>query len=201
MDEKTSELRDIFLDVTDEETVTESQEELRGSVAASGTSDPERLNAAIDEMQEKFDFETDLDTGTLEHLLELYYDDCTDDEIASALSVSSEAVFTARMDLHLVRDDDPPGVSATDEEWDVIRTQIDDPVEAVATELDRETEQIESVRAVIRANSRTRRVSNRFRITFEECLTDADLSTQLAAEAHRDGLADATEDAEVDVDF
>ena len=36
---------------------------------------------------------------------------------------------------------------------------------------------------------------------FEEVLTDADISVRLTADARADGLDEATEDAEVDVDF
>jgi len=48
MDEKTEELRDIFIDVTDEDTVTESQEETRGSlIDREGIRD--RLEGVVDE--------------------------------------------------------------------------------------------------------------------------------------------------------
>ncbi len=200
MDEKTEELRDIFLDVADDETVTESQEESRGSVADSGETDRERLAATIEEMQAKFEFETDLGTEALQQLVEQFYDDVDDETIASALSISTDAAFEARMDLHLVRDDDPPGVTADEETWGLLRESAAEP-ETLAEELDLGETAVEKLLAVVDANARSRRASNRFRTTFEECLTDADLRGQLAAETQRDGLDDATEDAEVDVDF
>lgn len=201
MDEKTSELRDIFLDVSDEETVTESQEEARGSVADTGETDDERLVATIDEMREKFEFETALSTEQLQQVVEGFYDGEDDDSVATTLSVSPETVFDARMDLHLVRDDDPPGVTAEEETWEQLRTETETATAELADELGLSQSDITRLRAVIRANDRSRRVSNRFRTTFEECLTDVDLSTQLAAETQRDGLDEATEGAEVDVDF
>lgn len=201
MDEKTEELRDIFMDVTDSEEVTESQEELRGSVADSDEFDEDRLAATLDEMQEKFDFETDLDSERLTQLVVRFYEGDDDEAIATALSLSPATVFRARMDVHLVRDEDPPGVSASDDVWETIRAQPDESVETLATEADHEAAEVEQIQAVVQAEARARRVSQRFRITFEECLTDVEMSTQLAAETQRDGLDDATEDAEVDVEF
>jgi len=201
MDEKTEELRDIFMDVTDSEEVTESQEELRGSVADSDEFDEDRLAATLAEMREKFEFETDLDDETLTRLVVRFYEGDDDETIATPLSLSPETVFRARMDLHLVRDDDPPGVSATETVWEAVRDRPDESAAALAAECDDETAEIEELPAVARAEARARRVSQRFRTTFEECLTDVELSTQLAAETQRDGLDDATEDAEVDVEF
>jgi hypothetical protein len=201
MDEKTEELRDIFLDVADDETVTESQEDARGSVADTGETDGERLVATIDEMREKFEFETDLSPAQLQPLVEAFYEGNDDETIAEELSVSPETVFEARMDLHLVRDEDPPAVSVDEKTWETVGDRTGEDSEQLAADLDIDATAVEQLLAVIHANDRSRRVSNRFRTTFEECLTDADLSTQLAAETQRDGLDDATEDAEVDVDF
>lgn len=201
MDEKTEELRDIFMDVTDEQTVTESQEELRGSVADSGEFDEERLAATLSEMADKFEFDTGLDTETLTQLVTQFYDGDDDETIADALGLSPETVFQARMDTHLVRDEDPAGVTAAEAVWEAVRTREDDSPETIASEFDLDPEEIERIRGVVQAKSRARRVSQRFRTTFEDCLTDLNLSTQLAADTQRDGLDDATEDAEVDVEF
>jgi len=200
MNDKTEELRDIFLDVTDEETVTESQEELRGSVAGSEGSG-ERLGDVIGEMHEKFAFETALSTEQLERLVRLFYDDYDDEEVGEELSISPETVFRARMDLHLVRNDDPPGATVDEETWETARTQPDADAAALAEQTGLDGDTAERVRAVIAANNRSRRVSHRFRTAFEESVTDAELTEQFAAETDRDGLDDATEDAEVDVDF
>jgi len=201
MDEKTEELRDIFLDVADDETVTESQEDARGSVADTGETNDERLVATIDEMYEKFEFETDLSPAQLQQLVEAFYEGSDDEAIAEDLSVAPEAVFEARMDLHLVRDEDPPEASVDEEAWETVRERTGEEPDQLAADLDIDEGVVEKLLAVVRANDRSRRVSNRFRTTFEECLTDADLSTRLAAETQRDGLDDATEDAEIDVDF
>lgn len=201
MDEKTEELRDIFLDVADDETVTESQEAARGSVTDTGETNEQRLAATLEDMQAKFDFATDLSDDDLKTVVERFYEGGDDGEIADALGSSSRDVFEARMDLHLVGDEDPPGVSADEETWELLRERTTEEPATLADDLDLSVSEIEKLQAVVRAKARSRRVSNRFRTTFEECLTDADLSAQLAADAQRDGLDEATEDAEVDVDF
>jgi hypothetical protein len=53
----------------------------------------------------------------------------------------------------------------------------------------------------IDAEQRARRVSQRFRTEFEEILTDADIAVWLTADAQEDGLDDATDGMEVDVEF
>jgi len=120
MDEKTAELRDIFLDTTDSEgMVTERQAERRGSlvdVDDDATVD-ERLRELVTTMQERGDFETDLDTGTYVDVIRAFYDGATDDAIAETVGVDGETATQARLDCHLVRDDDPetPPVEASQE--------------------------------------------------------------------------------------
>jgi len=207
MDDKTEELRDLFLEVADEETVTESQEATRGSLAADGDSVDERLCSVIEQMREKFAFASSLSEEELCRVVRSFYDGSDDDDIADALDVSSEAVFRARMDLHLVRDDDPPlRDGAVDADEETVRAarerlEIGEEPSDIADELSLDERTAEQIDAVVTTRDRSRRVSHRFRTAFEEILTDADLTVQFAADAHEDGLEEATEDAEVDVDF
>ena len=202
MDNKTEELRDIFLNVADEETVTESQEAKRGSLTGDDRSVDERLQSVVDEMREKFTFTAGLTDEEYCDLVRLFYDGAADAEMAEALSCPTDQVFEARLDLHLVREDDPPG-DIGESELTTIREQLaaDEPPAEVAGALDLDKTAVEHARAVIEAENRSRRVSQRFRTAFEETLTDADLTFRLTGEAHDDGLDDATEGAEVDVDF
>jgi len=202
MDNKTEELRDIFLDVTDEETVTESQEAERGSLTGNDRSVGERLRGVVEELREKFTFGTGLDDGEYCEIVRLFYDGMDDDAIAGELSCSAEDVFYARLDLHLVRDDDPPGAEIGEETRQAVRDRLaGDSVGAVAEELSLDREDVRRAEAVIESQNRSRRVSQRFRTAFEEILTDTDLTVQFAADTHDDGLDEATEGAEVDVDF
>lgn len=202
MNEKTEELRDIFLDVAEEETVTESQEESHGSLTGDERPVEERLGSVLAEMREKFCFEADLTDEMCCRLVRLFYDGADDDGIASELSVPPETVFAARMDLHLVRDDDPPGdLDETTVEEVQARLDAERSPETIADSLGVSVSAVEHAGALIEARSRSRRVSHRFRTEFEEILTDADLTVQFTAEAHDDGLEGATEGSEVDVDF
>jgi hypothetical protein len=197
MDEKTEELRDIFLSVSDEETVTESQTDERGSLTDEGGSVEDRLQDVIDQLREKHGFETDLDDESRRELVQLFYDDRSDEELAAALDVGEETAVRARLELHLLREDEP---DVDEDALDRLREDDAEP-EAVAAETGLDVATIERAAAVVAARERSRRASHRFRTAFEEVLTDADLMDQFAADAHDDGLDDATEGAEVDVEF
>jgi hypothetical protein len=173
MDDKTAELRDIFLDATGGEgTVTERQAERRGSLV--DVDDPETVDARLRDlvaaMRERYDFDTDFDPDAYVRLIRGFYDDETDAALADALGVDAETVAWARLDCHLIREAD-----RGDDAPDAIRER------AVAAD-----------REATRAN-------DRFRDAFAELLTDDDLSGRLASDSREDGLREATEDIETDV--
>lgn len=196
MDEKTEELRDIFVDVTDEDTVTETQEEEPGSLA-DGPDGDEHLQSVIRDMREAEKFATDLSDEELVRVVRGYYESDSDSDIAADLDVSRSVVFRARMDLHLVRDRD------TDAPFDLDRLR--DLVDAGATtdemaeELDVSSSTVRKYRRVIEAQNAARQVSERYRAEFEDAFPDADLATQMTEEVKEDGLEDATEGMETDV--
>lgn len=198
MDEKTAELRDIFMDVAEDETVTESQTEQRGTLADDGPPVDQRLADVIVRMRERFDFETDLSTATYADVVCRFYDGKADEQIAVDLECSRGTVFHARADLHLLREDD-----AADADLGAIRERVtagEDP-QTAAERAGYEGGTAERAAAVVRANNASRRVSHRYRSEFEEILTDADMAVRLTASAHEDGLDEATEDTETDVQF
>ncbi|WP_049947200.1 hypothetical protein [Halarchaeum acidiphilum] len=86
MDEKTRELRDIFVDVTEGETVTETQEEGHGSLATDTEID-DRLRDAVAAMRERLDFRTDLDDEALARIVRGVY--AGDDDAALAADLAS----------------------------------------------------------------------------------------------------------------
>ena len=65
MDEKTEQLRDIFLEVSEDGTVTERQAANRGSLSADDSDVAERVAAVIAEMRDRYEFTTGLNDGTL----------------------------------------------------------------------------------------------------------------------------------------
>lgn len=196
MDEKTEELREIFTRVTNEESVTESQAEQRGSLTGDAAGD--EVDEIVREMRDQFEFETDLSVEQLCQVVERFYDGDSDEEIAATLDRTPETVFAARMDLLLLRDDDPDGVDlGTLQE----RLDGDEGVNAVAEDLDVDPADLRRAKRFLRARDRARRTSYRYQTAFEERLTDADISEQLAADAREDGLGEAAEDIETDLDF
>lgn len=199
MDDKTAELRDIFIDTTGSDTVTESQEETRGSLTEDRTGADERLAEIIGTMREKYTFVSELDDESLLQVVERFYDGDGDGEIADALETDEETVFNARMDLHLVRADDRDAPFALDELRALL---VDDTPLADRTEaLGADEADVVHYTEVIEADLESTRANDRFRDEFEELLTDSALSNRMAQDAREDGLRDATEDIETDVSF
>jgi hypothetical protein len=200
MDEKTEELRDIFMDVAEEGTVTERQQEGHGSLADVDEREiTERLQAVIADMRERYDFETDLDDETLARVVRGFYEGDDDETLADTLDCDPEAVFTARMDLHLIGEDDTDAPFSMATLRDLLAEDTEDAT--IATELDADSEMVARYRRVAAAQNRSRRASHRFRTAFEDVLTDADLSIRLTASVQEDGLDDATDDMETNVSF
>ncbi|SHH13467.1 conditioned medium-induced protein 4 [Halobaculum gomorrense] len=198
MDEKTEELRDIFLDTTGGDTVTERQEEGHGSLAAESDAD-ERVAELVARMRERYEFASDVPDDDLVRLVRLYFDDAADADIADELGVSAEAVFDARMDLHLVRESD------RDAPFDLTRLRslsVDDvPLADRAAELDADEETVAHYSAVVAADARSTRANDRFRDEFAELLAESDLKKGHTEDAREDGLREAAEDIETNVSF
>ncbi|GAB3691161.1 hypothetical protein GCM10028857_28240 [Salinarchaeum chitinilyticum] len=200
MDEKTEELRDIFMDVTDSDTVTESQAATKGSLTDDEQA-RDRLADLVAEMRDRYEFETDLSDGQLCELALSFYDGASDADLARELDVERRTVFRARLDLHLFRDRD------LDAPFDVesFRRRIAGE-ETVATsdladEFDVSESTIRRYRRVVTAQDESRRANDRYRDEFDSILGDADLAGPLTQEARQDGLDDATEGMETDVSF
>ncbi len=199
MDDKTEELRDIFMDVSEEGTVTESQEEPRGSIAKTDDEEAvrERLRGVIEALGGRYDFATDLDTATYVRLVRAFYDDESDASIADELDVSEDEVFRARMDLHLLRGED------TDAPFDVceLRRRRDASDETLAAEFGVDEATVRHYRHVVAAQDAARAANHRYQTEFDEILTDAALSGQFTEQITEDGLDEAAEDIETDVSF
>jgi hypothetical protein len=221
MDEKTAELRDLFVETTGEETVTESQSTPRGSISADRDDDAvdERLADLIAAMRDRYEFVSSLSPADLRCIVRGFFDpdaagadaeswsDAADAALADSLSADADAetVFHARMDLHLVAESDREApvryerlrravLAASDDSGCAIDESL-----AAALDTDPDAETVRRYRRVVEADLASRGVNHRFRDGFSDLLTDADLSSRLAADARRDGLEEATEDIETDV--
>lgn len=196
MDEKTEELRDIFMSVTDGDSVTETQEESRGSLT--DERDDAELATVIRSMRDRYEFRTDLPDETLQTVVTAFYDGDDDEAVAAAAGIDAETVYRARMDLHLYTDDDlSPAFDA-----DAARELLPDAsATAVADALDADPAAVSRFQAALNARNRSLRASNRFRDQFDDLLADSALSRRLAEEIREDGLDDATEGMETDVSF
>jgi len=195
MNEKTQQLREIFTDVTDgEATITESQEDTRGSLAGDGSED-DRLEAVIEQMNDRYGFETPLSVADLVSLAKGFYDGDSDAEIADEIGTDPETVFDARLSLHLLREDDADGVDLA-----AIRNRADDDA-TLAEEYGVSEADIERYRTVADAEDESRTANDRYRDEFDSILADADLAGRMTSDVREDGLEDATEGMETNVEF
>jgi hypothetical protein len=199
MDEKTAELRDIFIDTTGSDTVTESQEETRGSLTETGGQADARVVEIIGTMRDKYTFVSGLEDDDLQQVVEQFHDGESDTDIADTIGVDEDTVFNARMDLHLVRETDR---TAPFELAELRALLVDDtPVEERAEVLETDEATVAHYSEVVEADLESTRANDRFRDEFEELLTDSALTNRMAQNAREDGLRDATEDIETDVSF
>ena len=217
MDEKTAELRDIFVETTGSDTVTERQAESPGSLTdRDEAAVRERVGELIAAMRERYDFSTDLDDATYARIARARFELDDDAAIATVLAagddaggegddpepvaVDADAVRDARFDLHLVREadrevDDAPFEYADVKSLTAEGRSIVDCAEA----LDADPDAVAKYARVARVDLTSTRANDRFRDEFRDLLTDAEIEGNHAETARDDGLKEATEDIETDV--
>lgn len=200
MDEKTAELRDIFIDVTDGETVTERQEDGRGSLTEDENRIDERLDDIVARMRGQFDFDSDCSTEQLRRVVRGFYDDENDTELAEALDVERRVVVQARHDLHLLRDRETDAPFEFDRLRELRNDERDWTVPEMAAELDVSESTLRKYSGVVDTQNEKRSVNGRFTDEFAELLTDADLQDH-TEDVKDDGLDEATDGMETDVSF
>lgn len=196
LNEKTEELRDLFLDVADEETVTEPQEETPGSLTDERPVE-ERLTAVIERMRGTYEFDTDWSIEEYRRLVRSFFEES--DDLAAAFDADEDELFRARMDLHLLREADADFPFELRELRE--RLEAGEPLDEVAAELGVDEGTVRRARRVQRARQEARTANDRYRDEFEELVADGDLSNRLARDAREDGLAEATEGMENDIEM
>lgn len=197
-EEKAEELRDLFMEVTDESTVTEEQEESHGTLKDTEEVE-EELREVVLEMTEEYDIDTKLDIDELVEIVRLYHDDHSDTEIARELGDDglNKTVARVRVKLHLFRDSDFDSPFPIDE----LRDRIDDATAEIAEDLDVSESTVRTYTNAVEAERQAEEADGRYEERFREILEDGELSRQLTSSAKDDGLRDATEDMEVDVNM
>lgn len=200
MDEKTERLRDLFMDVAGGETITERQQESRGSLGTSEQID-EHLQSVIEIMIDRYGIETTLSIDDLVTLVKRFYAGDSDSEISDALekNVSPGTVTRARINLHLVTEDDKnPSF-----DFESFRAHVSNsiPIAEIASEFDISETTARRYRQIVEIETERRLVGDRYRDEFSRIIEDRDLSDQLTKEIHESGLEDATEGLETNVSF
>jgi len=196
MDDRTEELKELFVETTGEEAVTEDQQEEPGELSgdAAAADAPERVRELVARMRERYEFTSDLDDEALTELVVGFHEDESDADLADRLGVDEETVFGARMDLHLVRDADREAPFPFDELREAVVEEV--PLAERIERFDADAKTVERYSRVAEADRRSTRANHRFVDEFAELLTDTELSENHAASARDDGLGDAAADLE-----
>jgi hypothetical protein len=200
MDEKTEQLREVFLDVAEEETITERQEDPRGSIAVDDDDIEAGLRSTIATMEERYDVAPEFSREELVELVWLFYEGADDAEIARELGdVGADAVARARIDLHLVTAGDRDGSIDLDELRD--RLDAGRSLEEIAENVGTTESRLERRKRVAEVEEERRLVGDRFRLEFDRLLGEEAFTGRLTEGVSEDGLEDATEGIDTNVSF
>jgi hypothetical protein len=197
MDEKTEELRDIFMSVSDDAAVTEQQSETPGSLVDDSDVE-ERLLEIVATMRDHVGFDTTLDDEDMVTIVRDFYEGESDAEIARDLGDESMAktVGRARLDLHLLRDRDEDAPFPLED----LRNALDETetVADAAEELGVSESTVRRYRRVLETRAEIRRVNDRYRDDFEDILEDRGIAERMTRDVHEKGLDGAIEGQETD---
>jgi hypothetical protein len=222
MDEKTSDLRDLFVETTGSDTVTERQAESRGTLTDRDDAVvDERVRELVAAMRERYDFSTALDDAAYARIARGHFNEDDDEAVATALAEEREAdgdaegaedgsgatpvvdpatVRDARLDLHLVREADREVDGDAFDYADLKRLTAEGrSIVECAEALDADPDAVAKYARVARVDLTSTRANDRFRDEFRDLLTDAEIEGSHAETARNDGLEEATEDMETDV--
>lgn len=197
LNDKTEALRDIFMERSEAETVTQTQTDDRGSLTGDEQAADEHIRRVIDEMRDRYEFRTDLDDSVLTDIVHGFYADRSDAQLSDELGLAAETVFRARLDLHLLRESDTDAPIALAELGDLLDEGLS--VEDCAERLGVDPATVDRYKAVLSTRRAISSVSRRFRSEFEDALPAVSISDSLTDEIREDGLDDATEGMETDV--
>jgi hypothetical protein len=187
--ERTERLRDIFLDVADEPTVTESQQERPGTLQPSATAD-DQLREIIQEIQTECGFQTSLDLDDLVQVVRLFHENYSDIAIARELGTASRdrTVARARINLHLFRETDFDAPFDIEQLCDLLQDET--PTAQCAEILDVSPSTVRSYTTVVEAEQAAAATDHAYQRRFNEALTQSDSAEPLQVSLD-DGLADA----------
>ncbi|WP_435158897.1 response regulator receiver protein [Haladaptatus sp. DFWS20] len=187
--EKTEQLREIFLDVADDSTVTENQEETPGTLG-DNSGPTEALQPIIREMKQKYGFRTSLEIDELATLVQLFYDEYSDTAIARELGNASrdKTVTRARIHLQLLRETDFDAPFDLDQLRGLREEETS--LETIAETLDVSKSTVGRYCRILDAEQAAAAVDHRYQHQFEAALTDSG-TDQSIRESLDSGLDDA----------
>lgn len=166
MTDKTQQLMDLYDRLAGPKTFTEPQAEHRGTVPTDVELQA-TLRRLVGAFREEYNFRTTLTDDDLVWVVRGFYDGDADSDVAAVLDVSPDVVSRARVNLHLVRDEDYAGLDPA-ALGRLIDAGHDDA--AVATELGTTETAVRHARRAFEAERLSQRESHTYHVDFEEAL-------------------------------
>lgn len=188
--ERTARLREIFLDVSDDETVTEHQQDTHSTLNSHAAD--ERLGAIVREMCDKYDIRTSFEEDELVELVRLFHEGHSDTAIARTLGNENRdrTVARARINLHLFRESDLEAPFDMERHQELVEEQAS--TAAMATALDVSKSTVRAYRRTLDTKRAAAAVNHTYRTRFQEALADSEMARP---ESVRDALFDGLDDA------
>lgn len=195
---KTDRLREIFLEVADEKTVTEQQDQTTGAVYDSGAREnvDAEIETIIDDLRAEYGLDTSLDTTQLTTLVRRFYAEESDTEIARALGDASldRTVARARVKLQLFRDSDFDAPFEINRLHDLMDSEC--PTTEIAEELGVSESTVRAYQRVLIAEQQAAASNFTYRDQFAAVVAAENKGGETETRTLDDGLADAIDGAE-----
>ncbi|WP_266081193.1 response regulator receiver protein [Haladaptatus caseinilyticus] len=187
--DKTEQLREIFLDIADNPTFTEDQKEAPGTLG-DNSGPNESLRTIIQEIKQEYEFRTSLELEELVTLVQLFYDEYTDTAIARELGNASrdKTVTRARIHLHLLRETDFDSPFDLDQLRDLRENESS--TEMIAETLNVSESTVRRYHRILDSEQAAAAVDHQYQQRFEAALADSGPS-QSIRKSLESGLDDA----------
>ena len=193
-------LREIFMDVSQgAETTTETQKEQRGRWQPRVSGDTEGIRETIEEMRDRYDLRTKLSDDQLVTLVQAFFEEHNDSQIARRIGDASldKTVMRARLGLHLFRECDDQASFDVGGLRECLKTENSTAECAQRIGIAKST--IGRYRRVFDAKAEAERVDNQYFKRFEQyCHGDTGDGDFTPLRIEEDGLSDAVDGAGAD---
>lgn len=195
-EDRTERLRELFVDVTGDTTVTEQQEPSPTVLGTQHDSDA-TLRETIQEMCEEYGIQTSLTVDELATVVRLFYDERSDTAIARELGDSSRdrTIARARINLQLFRETDFEAPFDLTHLREMMTNDL--PTTSIAEQFNVSETTVRSYRRLLEQEREAIATDYAYPTRFQEILADDEFDDREPDPTLRyDGLSDAIEGAD-----